>query len=251
MEVPKQMSDNHCNMWHDKTDPIVTEPTAPICIVTNDECVQTSDLGVEISTEGLTTNKSLYTRHMNAFKPKQVQAVLDTVTLGPNLTEDERRRASELIHEFADCFALSVSEVTQVPGAVHRLNIPADVKFSNKVHQHLLTPPQRQYLNKKIDEMLEAGVIEQVEPSRVKCVSPTVLAQKAHEGGGLTLEELQQRINAECMKAGLEPHFDLPVKEQELNVPEPSPKEQKWRVCQNFTEVNRVTKIAAMPQGDI
>ena len=201
--------------------------------------------------EGLTANESLYTRHTDAFKPERGQAVLDTVTLGPDLTEDERRQASELIREFADCFALSVSEVTQVPGAVHRLNIPADAKFSTKVHQRPLTPPQRQYLNKKIDEMLEAGVIEHVEPSRVKCVSPTVLAQKAHEGGGLTLEELQHRINAECIKAGLESHFDLPVKEQEPDVTETSPKEQKWRVCQNFAEVNRVTEIAAMPQGDI
>jgi hypothetical protein len=53
------------------------------------------------------------------------------------------------------------------------------------------------------------------------------------------------------MKAGLESQFDLPVKEQEPNVPEPSMKEQKWRVCQNFAEVNRVTEIVAMPQGDI
>ena len=92
------------------------------------------------------------------------------VTLGPNLTNDERAKASDLIREFADCFALAVGEVTQVPGAVHWLNIPNDVKFSTKVHQCPLTPPQRQYLNKKIDEMLEAGVIEHIEPSRVKCV---------------------------------------------------------------------------------
>ena len=30
-----------------------------------------------------------------------------------------------------------------------------------------------------------------------------------------------------------------------------SPKEQKWRICQNFSEVNKVPEIAAMPQGDI
>ena len=137
-----------------------------------------------------------------------------------------------------------------MPNAVHHLNVPPNVKFSTKVHQRPLTPPQRQYLNKKIDEMLDAGIIEQVEPSRVKCVSPTTLAQKAHEGGGLTLEELQQRINAECAGAGLEPYFD-PSKVPTTAPTETSPREQKWRICQNFGEVNKVTEIAAMPQGDI
>ena len=56
--------------------------------------------------------------------------------------------------------------------------------------------------------MLEAGIIKHVEPSLVKCVSPTMLAQKAHECGGLTLEELKQRINAECAKAGIDPYFN-------------------------------------------
>ena len=194
--------------------------------------------GTEIPTEGLEVNESLYTRHTDAFKPERVQAVLNTVTIGPNLTDDERKKANNLIGKFADCFALAVSEVTQVPGAVHHLNIPKDVKFSTKVQQRPLTPPQRQYLNKKIDEMLEVGVIEHVDPSQVKCVSPTVLAQKAHEGGGLTLEELQQRINAECAKIGIEPHFDLPATEPAPSTTEPNPKEQKWRICQNFAEVN-------------
>jgi hypothetical protein len=227
------------------------KPTTPTCIVTNDEPSQTEDPGTEIATDGLETDDSLYTRHTNPFKPARVQAVLNTVTIGPNITINERAQASDLIREFADCFALSVKEVTPVPGAVHHLNIPKDTRFSTKVNQRPLTPPQRQYLNKKIDEMLEAGVIEHIDPSRVKCVSPTVLAQKAHEGGGLTLEELQRRIDAECVKTGLEPYFNLPPGEEMPDIPESKPKEQKWRICQNFAEVNRVTEIAAMPQGDI
>ena len=98
--------------------------------------------------------------------------------------------------------------------------------------------------------MLEAGIIEHVEPSLVKCVSPTILTQKDHEGGGLTLEELQQRINAECAKAGIDPYFNGGggIVTPHINT---LPKEQKWRICQNFGEVNKVTQIAAMPQGDI
>ena len=61
--------------------------------------------GTEIPTEGLEANESLYTRHTDAFKPERVQAVLNTVTIGPNLTDDERKKANNLIGKFADCFA--------------------------------------------------------------------------------------------------------------------------------------------------
>ena len=142
-----------------KAKPADQEPSTPICIVTDDEHIQISEPGTEIPTEGLNANKLLYTCHMDAFNPERVRAVLDTLTLGPNLTENQRKKANDLITEFADCFALAVSEVTQVPGAVHHLNILDNVKFSNKVHQHPLTPPQHQYLNKKIDKMLEACVV--------------------------------------------------------------------------------------------
>ena len=88
------------------------EPVTPICIVTNDEHIWVPDPGTEVPTEGFDANELLYTRQTDAFKPARVQAVLDTVTLGPNLTDDERAKASDLIREFADCFALAVGEVT-------------------------------------------------------------------------------------------------------------------------------------------
>ena len=86
--------------------------------------------------------------------------------------------------------------------------------------------------------MLGARVIEHVDPSQVKCISPTTLAQKAHKGGGLTLEELKQCINMECRKAGINTYFNMPATENTPDPPEPELKEQKWPVCQNFAEVN-------------
>ena len=118
-------------------------------------------------------------------------------------------KAKELIQAYADCFALAISEAKAVPNMVHRLNIPPNMTFSKKIHQRPLTTPQQQFLNKKIDEMLKADIIEQVDPSEVKCVSPTTLAQKAHEGGGMMLDELQYHINMECKAAGIEGHFDI------------------------------------------
>jgi hypothetical protein len=240
---------NDMNVRNPATE-LKTEST-PICIVADNEETQDADVGTEIPTAGLETNTSIYTRHTYPFKPERVKAVVNAVTFGKDLNETERDEARQLIEEFADCFALAVSEVTQVPEAIHHLNIPENAKFSTKVHQRPLTPPQKQFLDKKINEMLEAGIIEHVEPSRVKCVSPTTLAQKAHEGGGLTLEELQQRVNTECIAAGIEPYFDSQVSEAAPRITKQNTKEQKWRVCQNFAEVNRVTEIAAMPQGDI
>ena len=111
---------------------------------------------------------------------------------------------------FRSIFALSVSEVKQVDNAVHYLDIPPGTKFSTKVGQKPLTPPQRKYLYESIDTMLKADIIEQCLPDQVKCVSPTTLAQKAHGSPGLNLEELQHRVNDECVTHGFEPKFNLP-----------------------------------------
>ena len=82
------------------------------------------------------------------------------VTIGDNLSPDERQKVQELVRSFADIFTLSVSKVKVVDNATHRLDIPADTTFPMKVHQRPLTPPQRRYLYDSIDTMLKAGVIE-------------------------------------------------------------------------------------------
>jgi len=101
---------------------------------------------------------------------------------------------------------------------------------------------------------LDTDIIEPCEPGQVKCMSPTTLAQKTHEGAGLTLEELQHCINNECVNNGLEPHFLLPPRpvvqttadKMKADVDEP-----KWRICQIFSQINKVTQVMPMPQGDI
>ena len=166
------------------------------------------------------------------------------------MTEDEHTHVREFITEWADIFALSVSEVTPVDNAVHYLDIPPGTTFFTKVGQKLLTPPQRKYLYESLDTMLKAGVIEQCSPDQVKCVSPTTLAQKAHNGPGLHLEELQHRVNDECITHGYDAKFSLPPRSSPT--PDDEDKgEPKWRICQNFSQINKVTKIAPMPQGDI
>lgn len=66
------------------------------------------------------------------------------------------------------------------------------------------------------------------------------------------LEELQRRVNEQCQQDGLPPAFTLPEREvQDITAPMQPEGPQKWRICQNFNEVNRHTIIAPMPQGDI
>lgn len=155
------------------------------------------------------------------------------------------------LREYTDCFALSISEVHAVPGAIHKVDIPAGKTFNTKVHQQPLTPPQRTYFNSVLDQMLDAGVIVPIAADKVKCVSPTTLAQKTHQGGGLTLDELKHRVNDQCITAGIPGEFDLPPRpaaEDSYRAPAGPP---KWRVCQNYAELNKVSTVPPMLQGDI
>ncbi|KAJ3831017.1 hypothetical protein F5878DRAFT_668039, partial [Lentinula raphanica] len=234
--------------------------TSPVCVV--QEEADFHGTPVDVIPEALDTDTlgpDLFTRNAGldgAFQKARVDEILRLVQFGNHLSEDQLKRAKDLISEYADCFALSVGEVRQVKGAVHKLNIPDGASFKRKVHQRPLTQPQKQYLHTKIDELLASDIIEQCDPSEVKCVSPTRLAKKAHEGGGLALEELQHRLNDQCIAAGLPPCFDLPPRSVEANGVQleegaTGEKPPKWRICQNFGEVNKLTEIAPMPQGDI
>ena len=64
--------------------------------------------------------------------------------------------------------------------------------------------------------MLEAGVIVPIAADKVKCVSPTTLAQKVHQGGGLTRDELLHRVNDQCVAAGLRGH-SVQISDSDIN----------------------------------
>ncbi len=138
----------------------------------------------------------VYTGQINLFNPQRVEEVMTQITIGSDLTPEQRHRVDQLLCDHADCFALSMSEVLSIEGEIHKLNIPEGTTFPKKFHQRPLSPPQQQYLHFKVDEMLAAGVIALIDPSQVKAIAPTVLGQKAHEGGGLILEELQHRLKS-------------------------------------------------------
>ena len=222
----------------------------PIHIVTSEDQTEEERETAEIEVEALQGDKNLFTRMTDPGKPERVQEILRLITIGDDLSTEEHQEVEDLVHSFADIFALSVNEVKVVDNVVHRLDIPPMAKFTMKVHQKPLTPPQRRYSHKNIDAMLEAGVIKACKPEDVKCISPTTLAQKTHQGKGHPLGELQHRVNDECIAHGMEPRFDLPPRTTPTPIDDTA-EEPKWRICQNFSQVNKVTKVAPMPQGDI
>ena len=195
---------------------------------------------------------TLVTRKTDPHNPERVKAILAEVTIGDDLTHTQREQVRKVIADYAECFALSMSEVTPVEGAAHRLDIPRDTQFRTKVHQRPQSPPQKAFFNEVIDKMLTAGIIRPIAHQDVKCCGATTLAKKAHEGNGLTLNILRHRVNDECVAAGFPSAFEdlLPIEETDLDL-NPPVAQNKWRVCQDFAELNKVTKVPPMPQGDI
>ncbi|KAJ7439824.1 hypothetical protein FB451DRAFT_1415471 [Mycena latifolia] len=174
----------------------------------------------------------IFTRAMDPFNPKRVQAIVEAVRLGPDLTETQRAEVRQLIAEFTDTFAL------------------ADRKFSTKVQQRPLTRPQAEYIHEQVDMLERAGIIRPIHPRDVKCVSPIKLAEKEHDGGGMTHDELKHALNDECIRAGLPRIYDLPLRDSAEPDTQPR-KAPKWRICQNFHELNELLKVVPFPQGDI
>jgi hypothetical protein len=194
---------------------------------------------------------SLSTRKTHPFSPARVAAILAEVTIGSDLEPLQCTQVRQMIRHYADCFALSMSEVTPVQGASHRLDIPRDMVFKTKVNQRPQSQPQKEFYYNVIDNMLKADIIEPIAHQDVKCCGATTLAKKTHEGKGLTLDELQHRVNGECMAAGFPSAFENLQPRETTNECDSTPGKDKWRVCQDFAELNKVTKVPPMPQGDI
>ncbi|KAJ6542985.1 hypothetical protein B0H19DRAFT_957527, partial [Mycena capillaripes] len=118
------------------------------------------------------TPEAIFTRATDPFNPKRVERIVESVRIGPDLTDAQRAEVQDLVAEYADVFALAISEVFPVAGAVYAPKILLDKKFSTKIHQRPLTRPQAEYLHEQVEVLERAGVIRPIHPRDVKCVSP-------------------------------------------------------------------------------
>src|SRR5882724_7154254 len=96
------------------------------------ECEETGDGDLQPEVE-LGGDRSLFTRTTDPHNPRRVNEILKQVSIGADLSDEQRNRVRNLLSEFADCFALSVSEVIAIPGAEHRIHIPPDATFPKKI----------------------------------------------------------------------------------------------------------------------
>jgi len=86
--------------------------------------------------------EAIFTCQTEPFLPARVAKILELVQIGNDISEAQHSDVKQLVSEFADCFALSLSEVNLVPGAVHKLNIPEGSTFPTKIPQRSYNPDQ-------------------------------------------------------------------------------------------------------------
>ena len=64
-----------------------------------------------------------------------MQTILEKVTIGTDLSSEQRTAVTNLLREYLDIFALSLSEVFPVDFTQHKLNIDPGITLPKKVHQ--------------------------------------------------------------------------------------------------------------------
>ncbi|KAG8708652.1 hypothetical protein FRC09_001116 [Ceratobasidium sp. 395] len=170
-------------------------------------------------------------RTIDPFTPERIAEIKSRLTIGKDLTGEQRQQVEDLISEFADVFALSLSEVLLVDLTELRFDIPEGTEFPKKAGQRKLTKPQKVTLYHTLNELESAGIIERVSQDQVKAVSPINMVPKQSSA-------------------------PFPVKYPEEGVyskEEDKPDEQqaKWRLVQNFASVNKVAQIRPFPMGDL
>ncbi|QRW12458.1 Retrovirus-related Pol polyprotein from transposon opus [Ceratobasidium sp. AG-Ba] len=188
-------------------------------------------------------------RERDPFAQDRVADILRKVTIGKDLTESQRKQVLDLIGEYADIFARSLSEVLLVNFMQMKLDIPEGAQFPKRAGQKRLTEPQHQWLNKTLDDMERAKIITKVPQDQVAAVSPTSIVPKPGGAELPSLALLRQMANKQCLLYG------LPVMWPDVEVegPEeaPRPTRIKYQLVHNFAAVNKVTQLQPFPMGDL
>ena len=156
-------------------------------------------------------------RVTDPFSEEHVNEILSKVEIGTNLTDEQRDKVTALITEFADIFALSMSEVLVVDWHQHHLDVDPDTKLPKCMSQRPIMENQKEWYYKMLDEMEASSVIQKVPGEFIKCLSSTNLAPKEAGKTGTTRIEVLQKVNAECIKNGLPPFWEEAITPGESN----------------------------------
>ncbi|KAF5384125.1 hypothetical protein D9615_003277 [Tricholomella constricta] len=156
-------------------------------------------------------------RVVEPFAEARVEEILKQIDIGPDLNDDQREKVRDLIREYADVFALSLSEVFFVDWYKHKLNIPPDTKFPTRINQRPVTEAQKMWFSNILDDMETAHIIQKVPGTFIKSLSSTNLAPKEAGKTGLTRTEILRSVNAECIRNGLPPFWEEAMEPGETN----------------------------------
>lgn len=183
---------------------IADQPTVVLTVESDPTEVDSDSQDISTIPElELNPKTEVFTCKTAPFNPRRVARIHELIMVGDDLDNNQKATVRTFISKYADCFALSVHEVLPITFKQHHLHIPTNAKFSTHApHQRPLTPPQREYFYKTIDELLEAGITRRIAPEDVKACSPTTLAQKAHARGGMSINDIHHKLNDECIANG-------------------------------------------------
>ncbi|KAF8605777.1 hypothetical protein BDV93DRAFT_396050, partial [Ceratobasidium sp. AG-I] len=92
----------------------------------------------------------------------RVADIKNKVSIGDNQTPEQRERVLDLVAEFADVFALSLSEVLLVDFAELKFDILPGLSFLKRAGQKRLPELQCDALYCTVDELEAAGTVERV-----------------------------------------------------------------------------------------
>lgn len=188
-------------------------------------------------------------RTTDPFAPSRIVDVKQRVTIGNDFTPEQKEGVLDLVGEFADVFALSLSEVLPINFAEIKINIPSNTVFLKRAGQRRLTDPQRQWLYKTLDEMEHAKIIAKVPQDQVKVVSPTNIVPKPGGAELPSLGTLRHMANEQCEKFGIPVMW--PDVEQQGPEHDPGRTKTKSRLVHNFSAVNKVMQLGPFPMGDL
>ncbi|KAG1759515.1 hypothetical protein EDD22DRAFT_761891, partial [Suillus occidentalis] len=94
--------------------------------------------------------------------PERVAEILQQIKIGKDLSPDQQSQVCDLCAEFADTFALAVSEVFPIDFKMSKLTFPEGTRFNTKVNQRPLTPPQRTFLYDRLNMLESTGIIHRI-----------------------------------------------------------------------------------------
>ena len=113
-----------------------------------------------------------------------------------------------MVKEYADVFALTMSEFRVVDWYKHHLTVDPEAKLPTRVGQRPITENQKDWFHRTLDEMEAAHVVQRVPGNFIKNLSSTNLQPKDAGKTGAMRTEILRKVNAECIKYGLPPFWE-------------------------------------------